>query len=250
MDKQLPTPRFVDASDPSPLTFSVCSLVADQGRYDRLVALFARLGFTAENSEFLAADNRHNNDFDGFSWHKTLLAHARGRYVIFCHDDVELMEQGYDDLLACIAGIDAKDPAWLLAGVAGGLYRPKRPGKWRLALHISDNRGPDRRRGELPSRVETLDECFLLMQRCRPVVSSYDFSGFHYYGPDLCLQAEFLGGSSYVIDFHIRHYGQGQTGSPFEQSRRQFTAKYLQFFPGRLLHCTTGQVALDTRSTN
>jgi hypothetical protein len=243
-------PRFVDATDPSLLTFSVCSLVADQVKYDRLIASFVRLGFTAENTEFLAADNRHNNDFDGYSWHKTLLAHARGRYVIFCHDDVELMEQGHDDLLACIAGIDAQDPAWLLAGVAGGLYRPTRLGKWHLALHITDNHGADRRREKLPSRVETLDECFLLMKRCRPVVSSYDLGGFHHYGPDLCLQAELLGGSCYVVDFHIRHYGRGQRGLPFQQSRRRFAAKYHKYFPGRTLNCTTGRLALDNSNSD
>ena len=52
--------------------------------------------------------------------------------------------------------------------------------------------------GTVPGRVETLDECFILMRRSRPVVGSYDLGGFHFYGPDLCLQAELLGGSAHV----------------------------------------------------
>jgi hypothetical protein len=239
-----PTPRYVDASDPSTLTFSICSLVADQAKYDRLLASFGRLGFTPENSEFLAADNRDSNRFDGYSWRKTLLAHARGRYVVFCHDDIELLSDGYDALLQRIAELDALDPAWLLAGVAGGAYRPADVGRWNNVLHISDKFGADRRRGTLPARAESLDECFMLMRRCRPVVSSYDLGGFHHYGPDLCLQAECAGGSSYVFDFHIFHHGSGRTGPPFRKSRRAFIRKYMTLFPGRVLHCTTGQLDL------
>jgi hypothetical protein len=244
MDAALPLPRYIDATDPSPLSFSVCSLVADQTKYDRLLASFARLGFTPENTEFLAADNRNGNVFDGYTWTKTLLAHARGRYVIFCHDDVELIEDGYDALLGWTDWLDRHDPSWLLAGVAGGIYKPGGFKHRQLALHISDINGADRRRGTVPGRVETLDECFILMRRTRPVISSYDLNGFHYYGPDICLQAELLGGSSYAIDFHLWHHGQGQKGRPFRQLRRRFAGKYQHFFPGRILNCTTGPVIL------
>jgi hypothetical protein len=213
-------------------------------KYDRLLASFARLGFTDENTEFLAADNREANRFDGYSWHKALLAHARGRYVIFCHDDIELVDKGHDDLLKQIAWLDSNDPTWLVAGVAGGAYRTAEAGGKRLALHISDTKGEGRRRGSVPCRVEALDECFMLMRRSRPVVSSYDLNGFHYYGPDLCLQAELLGGSAYVIDFLLRHHGQGRTGPSFHQSRSDFIRKYRNYFPGRLLNCTTGRIAL------
>ena len=118
-----PVPRYVQEVDGSTLTFSVCTLVQSEEKYDRLLTSFARLGFSPDNSEFLAADNRSGNRFDGYSWTKTLLAEARGRYVIFCHDDVELIEDGHDALLARLAELDAIDPAWLLAGVAGGRWR-------------------------------------------------------------------------------------------------------------------------------
>lgn len=244
-----PTPRYIDNVDPSTLRFSVCSLVRDPIGYDRLLASFSRLGFTEENTEFLAADNRESNSFDGYSWHKILLAQARGQYVIFCHDDVELIEQGYQSLLTSIAWLDKTDPAWLLAGVAGGEYRPKDNDRTKRALHISDRKGQNRRKGKVPSRVETLDECFMLMRRCKPVVSSYDLDGFHYYGPDLCLQAHILGGSCYAIDFHLRHYGNGRMGPSFNTLRKRFAEKYKTYFPNRMLHCTTGRVFLGDEST-
>lgn len=240
-----PVPRYVQNHDESPLTFSVCSLVQSQDRYDRLLASFARLGFTADNSEFLAADNRTENRFDGYSWTKTLLGQCRGRYVIFCHDDVELIEEGHDTLLARLAELDVIDPSWLLAGIAGGRWRVGRNNWKRLAVHISDHAGEDRRHGHLPCRVETLDECFILMRRSRPVVSSYDLSGFHFYGPDICLQAEFLGGTVWAIDFHLRHHGKGMKGPPFHQCRVDFANKYAAYQPNRYLHCTTGIVRLS-----
>lgn len=239
-----PVPRYVSTPDQNPLTFSVCSLVRDQESYDRLLASFGRLGFTEENSEFLAADNRVQNRFDGYSWHKALLSVARGRFVIFCHDDVELIDQGYAALLDCLAELDRRDPGWLLAGVAGGIWRSASHEKPQIALRISDRYGANRRKGTVPGRVETLDECFIVMRRARPVISSYDLSGFHFYGPDLCLQAELLGGSAYAMDFHLRHFGNGARGPSFRASRRAFAEKYRRYFPARVLHCTTGMVAL------
>jgi hypothetical protein len=236
--------RYIGADEPSGPVFSVCSLVQDAGRYQGLLDSFARLGFTAENSEFLAADNRDQNRFDGYSWLKRLLAEARGRFVVFTHDDIELVDEGFDQLLGWTRWLDETDPAWLVAGVAGGVWRkPSRP-RPALALRISDKFGANRRRGTLPARVESLDECFILMRRTRPVISSYDLKGFHHYGPDLCLQAELLGGSAYAIDFHIRHNGQAQTGKPFRASRREFVRKYGRYFPARALNTVNGVVDL------
>jgi hypothetical protein len=238
------TQRFVDAVEAGGPAFSVCTLVQDAGRYQALLQSFAALGFTAENAEFLAADNRETNQFDGYSWHKRLLAEARGRFVVFTHDDIELVDEGFDDLLAWIEWLDRNDPKWLVAGVAGGVWHQPAPRKPALALRISDKFGANRRKGVLPARVESLDECFILMRRTRPVITSYDLQGFHFYGPDLCLQAELLGGSAYAIDFHIRHNGAGQTGEPFRTSRDAFVRKYRQFFPDRRLNTVNGVIRL------
>jgi hypothetical protein len=238
-----PQPTYVQNRDESDLVFSVCSLVRDQARYDRLLESFERFGFTAENSEFLAADNRAGNQFDGYDWHRHMWPRARGRYVIFCHEDVELVDRGYDDLLAAIEALEAADPEWLVAGIAGSPWRPLNHTVTAQALHISDVFGTDRRLGQVPARVESLDESFILMRRLKPVMNSYDLHGFHYYGADLCLQAEFLGGKSYAIDFHLLHKGKARADEAFAQIRNAFRQKYRRYFPGRIFHCVTGRVA-------
>lgn len=240
----IPQPKYVQNKDENSVLFSVCSLVRDQDKYDKLLASFAEHGFTPDNSEFLAADNRDGNQFDGYNWHKHILPECSGKYVIFCHEDVMLVDDGIDELLGCIDDLDARDPKWLVAGVAGSPWRPLNHTKTAQALHITDIFGEDRRLGEVPARVETLDECFLLMRRLRPVLNSYDLEGFHYYGPDLCLQAELLGGRSYAIDFHIYHYGRAIGDESFRQSCRAFCTKYRKYFPGRIMHATTGRFAL------
>jgi hypothetical protein len=244
-----PVPTYLTTARDHGLTFSICTLVRDQVKYDRLLASFERFGFDSRNSEFLAADNRLENRFDGYSWHKALLPEARGKFVVFCHDDVELLEDGAEALVACLDDLDRRDPTWMLAGVAGGIWRPDNHEKPRLALHISDPFGSNRRRGKLPCRAETLDECFIIMRRTRPVMSSSDLTGFHFYGPDLCLQAELLGGSSHIIDFHLRHHGHGTRGPEFRACRSSFVRKYQPYFPGRTLHCTTGMVKLTQNET-
>lgn len=244
-----PAAACVSTEDPDGPTFSVCALVQSQDRHDRLVASFVRLGFTAATTEYLVADNHDRNRFDGYSWQRAVLAQARGRYVIFCHDDIELIDQGQDALLDVIEDLTARDPDWLLAGVAGGRFRPEGARRLMLTFHISDIYGTDRRRGAMPARVETLDECFILMRRSRPVLPSLDLSGFHFYGPDLCLQAELQGGSAWAVDFHLRHHGRGTKGPSFDDCRDRFIAKYARIFPGRTLHCTTGLVTLTAGGT-
>jgi hypothetical protein len=238
-----PQPTYVQNRDESDLVFSVCTLVRDQAQYDRLLESFERFGFTAENSEFLAADNRSDNQFDGFNWHRHMWPKARGRYVIFCHEDVELVDRGYEDLLAAIKALEAADPQWLVAGIAGSPWRPLNHTVTAQALHVSDVFGTDRRLGQVPARVESLDESFILMRRLKPVLNSYDLHGFHYYGADLCLQAEFLGGRSYAIDFHLLHKGKARADETFAQIRNAFRQKYRRYFPGRIFHCVTGRVA-------
>ena len=237
-----PEVRFVQPNVGQDLTFSVCSLVRDEDRYNALLETFRSFGFTEANTEFLAADNRDENRFDGYSWQTRLLQECRGRYVIYCHEDLTLVDEGYDALVQRLDELTALDPAWLLAGVAGGAWRSGQAEERRLNMRISDKFGADQRVGTLPGRVESLDECFMIMKREQPVVNSYDLSGFHYYGADLCLQSELLGGRAYAIDFHLHHHGEGAKGKSFRQARNAFRTKYEKIFPGRALHCTTGVV--------
>ncbi|MEO0486997.1 MAG: hypothetical protein AAF092_13920 [Pseudomonadota bacterium] len=234
--------KYIQATHEHAVTFSVCSLVRDVDRYDVLLESFEKFGFTTANSEFFAADNREVNQFDGYNWHKRMHTECSGEYIIYCHEDVELIGDGFDDLVARLRELEEHDPRWLVAGVAGAAWRVDNGESRRQILHISDGYGNDRLKGVHPGRVESLDECFLVVRRDRPVFGSYDLSGFHYYGADLCFSAELAGGTAYAIDFHLKHHGESRRGPPFRQCRRAFAQKYSKIYPGRLMYCTTGPV--------
>lgn len=221
-------------------TFSICTLLASDEKYDRALASFRKFGFSAQNTQFMAIDNRNTNDFDGYEWTRRMIPECRGKYIIFCHDDVELVDDGFDTLLTRLSELTASDPTWSLAGNAGGLLGWTQDAKrLRMALRISDRNFSDQKFGTLPARCESLDENFIVMRRDHAVSGSADLSGFHLYGTDLCLQAELSGYTSYVINFHLHHHGVGEKGRAYRQQKRRIEEKYSKIFPSRRVSTST-----------
>lgn len=221
-------------------TFSVCTLLASDANYERSLASFRKFGFTDENTQFLAADNRQENNFDGYAWVRRMLPECRGKYIVFCHDDVELVDDDLSKLKKTLEELTEIDPKWSIAGNAGGLSGWTRDQKrFRMALRISDRSFDNAHLGDLPARCESLDENFIVMRRDNPVTRSTDLSGFHLFGTDLCLRAELAGQSSYVIDFHLYHHGQGAKGKHYRQQKARIEAKYCKIFPGRRVSTST-----------
>lgn len=209
--------------------FSVCTLVTDWEQYRTMLGTFRLGGFTAPDTEFLYLDNSVGNYFDGYSGLNLFLNTARGHYVVLCHQDVRLLDDGMAVLEAKIAELEGLDPQWAVVGNAGGV----RPGK--LALRISDPHGADTRRGHFPVRVTALDENFLVVRRSANLSLSRDLEGFHLYATDLCLLADVLGHRCYAIDFHLRHLSAGKADQQFQNARRRLIAKYRRAFRARWL---------------
>jgi hypothetical protein len=222
--------------------FSVVTLLRNEASYRRMLRSYRDYGFTPANTEFIAIDNRVTNLADGYQGARLALSQAAGRYLIFCHDDVELLQDSFDDLCQRLEALEATDPTWMVAGMAGGVYRQQASatGRNRVASRLSDRWGAGRKVCRpFPRRVESLDEMFLLMPRLRAPQASVDLSGFHFFGTDLCLQAELAGGSAYVIDFHLFHHGTGHKGPDYWEQKSQIEAKYRPYFPGRIVVTST-----------
>jgi hypothetical protein len=183
------------------LLLSICTLVRSEQLYCEMLEAFQRQGFAQPDCEFLYVDNRIANQFDGYGGYNHFLARARGRYVILCHEDVRPLEHR-DALLQRIAELDAKDPNWAVLGNAGGAAIGQ------LAVMITDPLGENRRiGGPLPQRVSSLDENFVLAKAQARLSCSRALKGFHHYATDLCLNAETLGFTCYVVDYHLNHLG-------------------------------------------
>lgn len=223
--------RYLTGPAEAEATFTFVTLVARQDRYDRFLRSAEARGFGPANSQFLALDNRGGNNFDGFDAIRRVLPEARGRFIVFTHDDVEFVADGAAELEGCLTALTRRDPLWLIAGNAGGV------GDRQVARHLLDPHDRELRVTE-PTLVESLDENFFVLRRDHPLVNSYDLSGFHFYASDLCRMAEIMGGRSYVIPFLLEHHSPGGIDASFQPNRTRFEQKYRRYFPGRKLQLT------------
>jgi len=218
------------------MRYSICTLVTNPDQYAAMVASFRARGFDGPDCEFLYADNTAGNRHDGYGGLNLLICRARGHYAILIHQDVLAIDDRAR-LDAALADLDARDPGWGVAGNAGA-SRSRRP-----ARRMSSSMGYDERIGDLPARVETLDENLLILRKDALLGFSRDLSGFHLYGTDLVQQAAFRGWSSYVIDFHVEHLGLTEIDAAFVASVDAFRAKYRRALRPKLLSTAVTHIA-------
>lgn len=200
--------------------FSICTLVTRPGEYAEMVDSFVSHGFTPHDCEYLYLDNSQSNRFDAFRGYNLFLSEARGDFIVLCHQDILLLEDGRAELEQRLDELTAHDPRWAICGNAGGVTFTC------LAKRISDPYGENQFVGPFPARVTALDENFVIARREANLALSHDLSGFHFYGADLCIVADFLGRSAWAIDFHLRHKSGGAKDADFHRLRENIASKY------------------------
>ncbi len=219
-------PPIIRAAD-RPI-YTIATLVNDRAQHAEMCASFRAHGFSDTDCEYLTADEPRS----AFAALNEMLAAARGRYVILCHQDVRLIGDGRDALDRCLANLEALDPGWAVVGNAGGVS----PG--RLAMRISDPHGENRHVGTLPQQVVSLDENFLVVKAAARVGFSRNLDGFHLYGADICMAADVMGYAAYVIDFHLRHLSPGRKDLTFTRAEAAFRAKWAKALRPRWMQTT------------
>jgi hypothetical protein len=219
--------------------YSVGTLVTNLEQYAAMRASFAAHGFDGATTEFLYLDNRGADQTGAYRGLNALLHAARGRHVVLCHQDVLLIGDGAAALERCLDDLDRRDANWALAGNAGGT------GPGALVMRISDPHGTDRRMGDMPVRVMSLDENFIVVKRSARVGCSADLEGFHFYGADLCLNADVAGYSAWVIDFHLKHLSGGRKSADFFAAEAAFRRKWNHALRPRWMQTTCALLRLS-----
>lgn len=228
-----------DVADDS-IAFSFCTLVTKPELYRQMLVSWTAAGFSPEDCEFLFTDNSAGENGDGYRGLNRMIARARGRYVVLCHQDV-LATDPRAALERCLADLTATAPDWAVAGNAG--YTAGRKARVRL----SDRYRYDRTLGPLPAQVVSLDENFLVIRRDALLGFSHDLSGFHLYGTDLVTQGMLRGRSAWVIGYHLEHLGRGFMDQSFADSVAAFTLKYRRALRPRKLRTTVTTVGLGAQ---
>jgi hypothetical protein len=211
--------------------FSICTIVNRPAQYAELVKSFQAGGFTTgAGCEYLYLDNSSGNKYEAYSGYNIFLRFSRGKYLILCHQDVSLIEDGFDRLNEVIEELDAHDPNWGLFGNSGVHW----PG--RQVIRISDHLGKNQLiGGPFPQRCYSLDENFIVVRADANLALSSDLAGFHLYATELCLVAAELGHQSYVVDFHLHHAGEAIMDKAYSQIRSAMIRKYSRMTGMRLV---------------
>lgn len=213
-------------------TFSICTLVTDLSEYHQMCESFSNAGFSNENSDFIYIDNSKNNKYDAYEGVRKFLNSSKNKYIIICHQDILLKFDNYITLLQRIDEMDHLDKTWAILGNAGhNSFNDFR-------LRITDPHGENRYKGPLPAKVYDLDENFILIKNSAQLSLSNNIGGFHFYATDLCLIADILGFSSYVIDFHLYHKSAGNCDTSFFEAKKRFIKKYTYAFRPRYMKTT------------
>jgi hypothetical protein len=204
-------------------------------------ASFKAGGFD-DDVEWIDINNTGPSQTDAYSGLNQILSRAHGKYVILCHQDLLLLQHSRADLEARLLELYKVDPNWALAGNAGG-SRPRE-----IIRRITSRTVADQNVGIFPHRVRSLDENFIIVRSDARIALSGDLSGFHLYGTDICLVADILGYSAWVIDFHLNHLGAGTMGPAFAASEQAFRKKWRHALRDRRLQTTCTYMNVSGRA--
>jgi hypothetical protein len=214
------------------LEFSICTLVTRKAEYSEMLGSFLNKGFDKDTCEYLYIDNSTGSVFDAYTGLNHFLQHAKGKYIILCHQDILVHDQDRQYLADRIAEIEDMDSDWGILANAGGINF-----KW-IATNLTQGNGNRIKEKRLPLLTKTIDENFIIVKASANLALSHDLSGFHMYGPDLCLMADILGFKSYIIDFNITHKSDGNPDASFDIARKEFMKKYDHALRGRFMATT------------
>ena len=215
--------------------YSICTVVSKKDQYAKMLDSFINAGFTKEKCEYLFVDNSEKNNYDAYKAFNIFLQKAQGKYIIICHQDIELIFDTKTDLEKRIEEVEKLDPSWALLGNAGGINLKYR------AIMITHGDPPylNKCGNTFPQKVQSLDENFILIKNEANLAVSADLGGFHFYGTDICTIAILLGYNSYVINFHLYHNSKGNFDPNYFLLKKSLRKKYNKAFRGRYIRTAT-----------
>lgn len=187
-------------AEPGTYSFSICSIITNQDEYTLMRKSFESCGFT-DGCEYIIADNTQGNNFDAYQAINRFIRESQGKYLIVVHQDVRCIDKR-SYLEKCLDDLARIDSKWAICGNAGAAG-------YHQFLHHINNGGKIITNANLPARVNSLDENLLIINKSISLSISSDLGGFHLYGTDLCIIADFLGYNCYVIPFMVKHLSLG-----------------------------------------
>jgi len=120
--------------------------------------------------------------------------------IVFSHQDVYFPESWLDDLQRSIALLNQSDPNWAVLGCWGVTEK-----NWGTGYLHSVGHGTLGEPFDQPQRINTLDECVIILRKSSGLQFDPGLPDFHFYGTDICLAARKKGFTCYVISAFCIH---------------------------------------------
>lgn len=239
MSASIEIAKSINKKEINEFLFSICTLVTRKQEYEEMLDSFINKGFTTDCCEYLYIDNSQTTTYDAYEGLNVFLQKAKGKYVILCHQDILIHDNDKNDLLKMIDDVETKDTNWAILANAGGVNL-----KW-IATHITQGNGRIITEKNVPLKVKTVDENFMVVKKSANLALSNNLKGFHLYGTDICLIAETLGFSSYVIGFNLIHKSNGKVDKSFFDSKKNLLNKYKKAFRNRFMSTTITRFSIS-----
>lgn len=198
-----------------------------------------------ERLELLLRDNRHVPKGICTVYNEAL-REASGELVVFMHEDVYMMEMGWDEVLR---GLFSRMPKLAVLGVAGSSWLQDSPPLWAKAgppwtfgkvVHELDEGREfflavfNERDGE--QEVAALDGLWMAARRKVCEACAFDaanFPGFHFYDIDFCMQAAAFGPVMATTEIRVKHLSAGSFDADWKTAAEAFRLKWKTELPRR-----------------
>ena len=217
-------------------SFSICTLVKDWSKYKTLEKSLLEHGFVNKYDEIVTIDNSLIFKSDCYKAINQFLIKSKAKYTLVVHEDI-VFNNSRADLIKELKKIKQCDLRGKVFGVAGiGLHAFHGSG------HFISHKGEEMWGFKNNGLVKSLDESFLLIENFCALSLSDDLSGFHFYGSDICINAEKLGYRAYVIDFPVTHLSPGNQNEDFFNARDAFEGHLRNINYTEIVHTTCTSV--------
>ena len=164
--------------------------------------------------------------------YNSILDSCNGKYIIFTHPDIRLEET---ETLFSVKEYAERIETLGVIGVAGATFDEGNINKriiYSNILHGKD-KNPAGIQIERPEKVQTVDECFFLIQREFILKNKFaQVDGWHLYAVELCLQYILQDRINYVIPVKMWHMSDGKSlDVNYVYQLERLIKIYGEFFP-------------------
>jgi len=165
------------------------------------------------------------------------VANSRGEYLLFCHDDVEILSGDFAarlkehlnrfDLVGVAGTTRLIHPAWFFAGpphIFGQIVNPAPEGQFNVTIFGAPT--------PVVRNIQAIDGVFIAARRSvfsRLRFDEETFDGFHLYDVDFSYAAYQAGMQLAVAnDIHLFHNSEGNFGPDWKKYAARFADKWLR----------------------